>query len=205
MAANVLGSTVTKDTVALYSDGDSRIEAFCREFLSYLGENPDRAGLQKTPERFRKSMLELTSGYDQSLKEIAAGAVFEESSSQMVVLKRIEFYSMCEHHILPFFGYANIAYIPRGHIIGLSKIPQIVNMFARRLQVQERLTSQIVEALDELLDPEGVACSIEANHLCMMMRGVQIHSASMVTNVVKGRFKDEAALRDEFQRAIART
>ena len=173
-------------------------EQLCSEFLKEIGEDVSREGLVKTPERYAKAFAELTSGYKQSTTEIVNGAIFEEDYSEMVIVRDIEFYSLCEHHLLPFFGKAQVAYIPDGKIIGLSKIPRIVKMFAKRLQVQERLTGEIADELVNLLKPLGVACLIEANHLCMMMRGVQSQSGFMVTSAMRGCFMDEAVVREEF-------
>ncbi|MCB0321489.1 MAG: GTP cyclohydrolase I FolE [Bdellovibrionales bacterium] len=179
------------------------LESSCKTLLHEIGEDVAREGLLKTPERFARSFLELTSGYNLSVKDTIGDAIFDESGSEMVIVRDIEFYSLCEHHILPFFGRAHVAYIPNGKIVGLSKIPRIVNIFARRLQVQERLTSQIADALLEFLQPSGVACVIEASHLCMMMRGVQSCSSSMVTNCMRGVFLDDAKTRSEFLHFIS--
>lgn len=174
------------------------LEGLTHELLQRIGEDPAREGLLRTPHRFARAMLELTEGYEQDLNKIVNGAIFEESYSEMVIVKRIEFYSLCEHHLLPFFGHANVAYLPRGKIIGVSKIPRIVNMFARRLQLQERLTDQIADAIVQVLNPYGVACTIEAHHMCMMMRGVEEQSSSMVTNSMRGAFLTNPATRNEF-------
>ncbi len=178
------------------------IGEMCYEVLRNIGENPEREGLQKTPFRFEKALRELTVGYTQNLDEIVNGALFEESFSEMVLVRDIEFFSLCEHHLLPFFGRASVAYIPNGKIIGLSKIPRIVHMFARRLQVQERLTEQVTETLTDLLKPHGVACMIEASHLCMMMRGIQTQSGYMTTTSMKGAFLSSQATRDEFLKLV---
>ncbi|MCB0355263.1 MAG: GTP cyclohydrolase I FolE [Bdellovibrionales bacterium] len=182
--------------------GGSPLEKCCQTMLQEIGEDPEREGLVQTPRRFDKALRELTVGYHQSVEQLVREAIFEEDCSEMVVVRGIEFYSMCEHHLLPFFGRAHVAYVPNGKIIGLSKIPRIVNMYARRLQVQERLTQQITNALQELLEPVGVACMVEGNHMCMMMRGVQSQSSSMVTNAVTGCFLHDAKSRDEFMRMI---
>lgn len=178
------------------------VESLCGALLTDMGEDPAREGLLRTPQRFAKAMAELTAGYDQTLERIVNNAVFTENFSDMVLVKDVEFYSLCEHHVLPFFGKAHIAYIPNGRIIGLSKIPRIVNMFARRLQVQERLTHQITEAIEEVLNPRGVACLIEGSHMCMMMRGVQSQNAFMVTSSVRGVFQSDQATRDEFMKLV---
>ncbi len=179
------------------------IGEMCYELIRSIGEDPDREGLARTPYRFEKAFRELTSGYDQNLEEIVNGAIFEEPYSEMVVVREIEFFSLCEHHLLPFFGKASVAYVPKGRIIGVSKIPRIVQMFARRLQVQERLTEQITEALNSLLKPLGVACMIEASHLCMMMRGIQTQSGIMTTTSMKGAFLNHQPTRDEFLKLVA--
>jgi len=157
--------------------------------LKEVGENPKREGLIKTPERASKAMQFLTQGYDLDAEEILKSALFNEDYSEMVIVKDIELYSLCEHHILPFFGKAHIAYIPNGKIVGLSKIPRIVDVFARRLQVQERLTDQIVNVIDKVLKPRGVAVVIEASHMCMMMRGVQKQNSVTTTSGFRGAFK----------------
>jgi len=170
--------------------------------ISLLGENTEREGLVKTPERAAKAMKFLTSGYSMNPKEILEGAMFKEDYKEMVIIKDIELYSLCEHHMLPFFGKAHIAYIPNGHIVGLSKIPRVVDVFARRLQVQERLTEQILECINDTLKPQGVAVVIEASHMCMMMRGVQKQNSTTTTSGFRGAFK-ESNTRNEFLKLIA--
>lgn len=170
--------------------------------LSAIGEDPDREGLLKTPERVAKAQLFLTQGYGQDAAEILKSAVFEESYDEMILVKDIELYSMCEHHMVPFFGKAHVAYIPDGHIVGLSKIPRVVDVFARRLQVQERLTMQIRNAIEEALKPQGVAVVIEATHLCMVMRGVQKQRSVTTTSSMSGPFMENAHTRAEFMRLI---
>jgi len=170
--------------------------------ISLLGEDTDREGLVKTPERAAKAMKFLTSGYSMDPKEILEGAMFKEDYKEMVIIKDIELYSLCEHHMLPFFGKAHIAYIPNGHIVGLSKIPRVVDVFARRLQVQERLTEQILECINDTLKPQGVAVVIEASHMCMMMRGVQKQNSTTTTSGFRGGFK-ESNTRNEFLKLIA--
>jgi len=170
--------------------------------LSEIGENPEREGLLKTPERVAKSMDFLTNGYKQDPAEILKSAMFSEDYSQMVLVKDIEIYSLCEHHMLPFFGKAHIAYIPNGHIVGLSKIPRIVDVFARRLQVQERLTDEIKDCLQDTLTPKGVAVVIEAQHLCMQMRGVQKQHSSTTTSAFSGIFLKDEKTRSEFMNLI---
>jgi GTP cyclohydrolase IA len=159
------------------------------DLLTSVGEDPSREGLLKTPERASKAMQFLTQGYDQDPEQILRGAVFHEDYSEMVIVKDIELYSLCEHHMLPFFGKAHIAYIPNGKIVGLSKLPRIVDVFARRLQVQERLTIQIRDVIQKVLEPHGVAVVIEASHFCMMMRGVQKQNSSTTTSAFTGEFK----------------
>jgi GTP cyclohydrolase I len=166
--------------------------------LQEIGEDPDRAGLVRTPSRVAGSLRFLLSGYASSLEQLVNGAIFEEPYSEMVVVRDIEVYSLCEHHLLPFFGKAHVAYIPDGRILGLSKIARIVDMFARRLQVQERLTTQIGDALQSILEPQGVGVVIEATHLCMAMRGVEKQNSSAVTSSLTGCFRDDDKSRNEF-------
>jgi GTP cyclohydrolase I len=173
-----------------------------REMLEALGEDPNRSGLQRTPERVEKSLRWLTQGYQQTLEGVIGQAVFEEPHESMIMVRDIELYSMCEHHMLPFFGRAHVAYIPNGKIIGLSKLPRIVDMFARRLQLQERLTDQVADAIMEVLDPRGVGVVIEASHLCMMMRGVEKQNSKTVTSAVRGVFRDDIKTREEFLRLV---
>ena len=173
-----------------------------KSVLSEIGENPEREGLLKTPERVSKSMDFLTNGYRQNPAEILKSAMFSEGYSQMVLVKDIEIYSLCEHHMLPFFGKAHIAYIPNGHIVGLSKIPKIADIFSRRLQVQERLTDQIKDCLQDTLSPKGVAVVIEAQHLCMQMRGVQKQHSSTTTSAFSGIFLKDEKTRSEFMNLI---
>jgi GTP cyclohydrolase I len=177
---------------------DAGEEARVRQTLLYLGEDPDREGLARTPLRVAKALDFLTSGYEMTLEEIVNNAIFESDADEMVVVKDIEFYSLCEHHMLPFFGKAAVAYLPRGRIIGLSKVARIVDMFSRRLQVQERLTNQIADAVAQALDPHGVAVIMEGSHFCMMMRGVQKQGSSMVTSAIRGGFRTDPRTRAEF-------
>jgi GTP cyclohydrolase I len=179
-------------------EGASPFQDLIREQLRQLGEDPDREGLLKTPERVEKSLKWLTRGNDLSVEEVIGDAIFEEDHHNMVLVKDIEMYSMCEHHMLPFFGKVHIAYIPNGRIVGLSKLPRVVEVFARRLQVQERLTDQIATALMEALQPQGVGVIIEAAHLCMMMRGVEKQNSKTVTSAVRGVFSDCPMTRAEF-------
>jgi len=170
--------------------------------LKEIGENPEREGLLKTPERVAKSLDFLTNGYDLDPAEILNKAMFKEQYSQMVLVKDIELYSLCEHHMLPFFGKAHVAYIPNGHIVGLSKIPRIVDVYARRLQVQERLTDQIKDCIQETLNPKGVAVVIEAQHLCMQMRGVEKQHSSTTSSAFSGLFLKDEKTRSEFMNLI---
>ncbi len=176
----------------------SRLEEIYGALLEEVGEDPEREGLIKTPYRAAEALRYITQGYKQNLEEVVNGAIFHENSDNMVIVRDIEFFSMCEHHLFPFFGYANIAYIPNGKIIGLSKLARITDMFARRLQVQERLTVEIANALQEVLQPRGVAVVIEAKHMCMMARGVEKQCSDMVSSHVIGEFRDNPATRAEF-------
>ncbi len=170
--------------------------------LRFLGEDPTREGLRRTPQRVISSLEFLTAGCEQDLASVVNEAVFAETYSEMVVVRDIEVYSLCEHHLLPFFGRAHVAYVPDGRVIGLSKLPRIVDLFARRLQLQERLTSQIAQALDDVLSPLGVGVVIEANHLCMMMRGIQKQNSQTVTSSMKGVFLSDQRTRAEFMELI---
>jgi len=175
-----------------------------RRQLALVGEDPEREGLQRTPERVARSLAALTSGYATDVRDVVGQGVFEERSDQMVMVRDIEMYSLCEHHLLPFFGKVHVAYVPDGRIIGLSKLPRIVEVFARRLQVQERLTQQIADAVCEVLQPRGVGVVIEAAHLCMMMRGVEKQNSSTITSALRGVFRDDARTREEFLRLAHR-
>jgi GTP cyclohydrolase I len=170
------------------------------QMLRELGENPERDGLLKTPERVEKSLRWLTRGYELSVRDVIGDALFEEDHHNMVLVKDIEMYSMCEHHMLPFFGKVHVAYIPNGKIVGLSKLPRVVEVFARRLQVQERLTEQIAAAIMDVLQPQGVGVVIEAAHLCMMMRGVEKQNSKTITSAMKGVFLEDLRTREEFLR-----
>jgi len=179
------------------------LQDLMRETLIRIGENPDRDGLLSTPERFEHSLQYLTKGYGEDPKEVLLEAMFDVAYDEMVIIKDIELFSLCEHHVLPFFGKAHVAYIPRGKVIGLSKVPRLVDVFARRLQVQERLTTQIAEAILEAINPLGVGVVIEARHLCMMMRGVEKQHSSTLTSSMLGAFRQKET-REEFL-ALIRT
>ena len=175
-------------------------ERLVRRQLELIGEDPAREGLLKTPSRVAASLEWLTKGYETDVNDVIGDALFEETHEGMVMVRDIELYSLCEHHMLPFYGKAHIAYIPDGRIVGLSKLPRVVDVFSRRLQVQERLTEQIAQALSDVLQPRGVGVVIEAQHLCMMMRGVQKQNSSTITSAVRGVFRDDPKTRDEFLR-----
>ena len=179
------------------------MEDLIRDLLIALGENPERDGLKKTPERVTRAWAHLTKGYAQDPKDFINGAIFEEDSTEMVLLKDIDFFSMCEHHLMPFFGKAQVAYIPDRRIIGLSKLARVVEVFARRLQVQERLTRQIAETLQEELKPQGVAVIMEAEHLCIQMRGVEKQNSVAVTSCMLGVFRENLATRSELLNLIS--
>jgi GTP cyclohydrolase I len=174
------------------------IACHVREIIRLSGEDPNREGLRKTPERFEKAFKFLTSGYHQNVEHLLNGATFSVSYDEMVVVKDIEFFSLCEHHLLPFFGKAHVAYLPTNKVLGLSKIARLVNMFARRLQIQERMTSQIAKAIEEKIAPQGVGVIIEARHLCMQMRGVEKQHGQAVTSAMLGAFRHNKQTRDEF-------
>ncbi|HTZ31744.1 MAG TPA: GTP cyclohydrolase I FolE [Methylomirabilota bacterium] len=184
---------------------DAKVEApqgsiaeLVRKMIALVGEDPNREGLRKTPERFEKALKFLTSGYNQNLDTVLNGATFSVHYDEMVVVKDIEFFSLCEHHLLPFFGKAHVAYLPSKRVLGLSKIARLVNMYARRLQIQERMTSQIAQAVEEKISPEGVGVIIEARHLCMQMRGVEKQHGQAVTSAMLGSFRHNKQTRDEF-------
>jgi len=185
-------------------DNVAALASLVTEQLELLGEDPSRDGLLRTPRRVAESLSVLTSGYDMEISELVGHALFEEEYEQMVLVRDIEFYSLCEHHMLPFFGKVHVAYIPDGTIIGLSKLPRIVDMFARRLQVQERLTEQIADALQEAVKPRGVGVVVEAAHLCMMMRGVERQNSRTITSALRGSFRDCPMTRAEFLRLVQR-
>ena len=181
---------------------DARKESLVRSLLQELGENPEREGLRRTPLRVAKALDFLTSGYELSAEEIIKKALFEEDVHEMVVVRDIEFYSMCEHHMLPFFGHAHVGYLPNGKVVGLSKVARVVDVFARRLQVQERLTSQVADALMEHMGAHGVAVVMEASHTCMMMRGVQKQRSTTVSSAMRGSFDTDPRTRAEFMSFI---
>ena len=179
---------------------DKEFEDLIRRELELIGEDPEREGLLKTPHRVAASMKFLTEGYNSSAEQVVGKGIFKEEHDNMIMVRDIELYSLCEHHMLPFFGKAHVAYIPNGKIVGLSKIPRIVDVYARRLQVQERLTEEIAEGLCSVLHPSGVGVVIEAYHLCMMMRGVQKQNSKTITSALRGAFREDPKTRDEFLR-----
>ena len=179
-------------------------EAIYRELLRRVGEDPARDGLLKTPDRMERALQYLTTGYQQSPTEILRGALFDVDYDEMVIVRDIEFYSLCEHHMLPFFGKAHVAYIPQGKVIGLSKVARLVDVFARRLQVQERMTRQVAESIVDAIAPQGVAVILEAQHLCMMMRGVEKQGSMTTTSAMLGAFKDQPQTRNEFLSLVRR-
>lgn len=183
-------------------DRTNDLESLYAQIIEQLGEDPNRQGLKRTPLRAATAMEFLTSGYTQDLTKLLNQAIFDEDYDEMVIVKDIEFYSLCEHHILPFWGKCHVGYLPNKRIIGLSKIPRIVDMFSRRLQVQERLTRQIAETLEEAIEPTGVGVVIEAQHMCMMARGVQKQASKMTTNTMLGTFREDSSSRAEFLRCI---
>jgi GTP cyclohydrolase I len=185
------------------SEETDPIEAHIEAMLTELGEDPGRDGLVKTPNRVAKAYRFLTSGYDVDPEELLNGALFDVDYDEMVLVKDIEFYSLCEHHMVPFFGHVHVGYIPNGKVVGLSKIPRLVEMFSRRLQVQERLTMQIAQTLEEVLQPRGVGVVVESKHLCMVMRGVQKQSSYAITSSMRGEFKDDSKTRSEFMTLLA--
>jgi GTP cyclohydrolase IA len=188
----------TRDGNRLRETDLDRIADAYRELLQGIGEDTDREGLRRTPDRAARALEFLTQGYRQNLDEILNGAVFESGASEIILVKDIELYSLCEHHLLPFIGRAHVAYLPNGKVIGLSKVARIVDVFARRLQIQENLTTQIAESLMRCLEPSGVAVVVEAKHLCMMMRGVEKQNSVMKTSCLLGTFKEDARTRSEF-------
>lgn len=183
----------------------ARLQELVAEWLELIGEDPQREGLERTPQRVAEAWAFLTRGYRQNLQEIVNGAIFHVEENTMVVVKGIEFYSMCEHHLLPFFGHIHIGYLPQGKILGLSKFARIVDLYARRLQVQERLTQQVAQAIQDLLAPQGVAVVADGIHLCMMMRGVEKQHARTTTSALLGIFRESFEARDEFYRVLSTT
>lgn len=179
-----------------------RLEEITKELLGLIGEDSTRQGLIKTPKRVAESWKFLSQGYHQNLNEIINEAIFDESAKDMIIVKDIEFYSLCEHHLIPFYGKAHVGYIPNGKIIGLSKIPRIIDFYARRLQVQERLTNQIATCIQDLLNPKGVAVIMEGRHFCMLMRGVQKQNSIASTSSMLGAFKDQSTTRNEFLKLV---
>jgi len=196
------GGRYLVDVTSSDEDRDRELESHVRKMLQLVGENPVREGLADTPERVSKALHFLTGGYDLTVDDVVKNALFEEHCEEMVIVKDVEFYSLCEHHMLPFFGRAHVGYLPRDHIIGLSKIARVVDVFARRLQVQERLTTQIASGLLEVLNAHGVAVVLEASHFCMVMRGVQKQNSKTVTSSMLGAFREDSRSRSEFMELI---
>jgi GTP cyclohydrolase I len=182
---------------------DSSFAPLIRKIIEQLVDDPDREGLTRTPERVEKALRFLTSGYHTDGRKVVNGALFPVKYDEMVIVKDIEFFSLCEHHLLPFFGKVHVAYLPKGHVIGLSKIPRIVDMFARRLQIQERMTQEIAQTVQAMIDPVGVGVICEARHLCLMMRGVEKQHSGAVTSSMLGAFRDRKSTRDEFLALVA--
>jgi GTP cyclohydrolase I len=197
-------SLKSKAVIKVMPPSGPSVAEHMKEVLAMLGEDPSREGLLHTPERYEKAMQYLTRGYEESLEQIVNGALFQAESDEMVIVKDIEFFSLCEHHLLPFYGKIHVAYLPKERVIGLSKIPRIVNMFSRRLQLQERLTHQVAEAVESAISPRGVAVMAEARHFCMMMRGVQKQHSGAITSTMLGAFRSNKATRDEFLALVAR-
>ena len=193
-----------KAVVKVISEQGPSIASRMKEVLELLGEDTSREGLVQTPERYEKAMRYITSGYDTNLEDIVNGALFTVKCDEMVVIKEIEIFSMCEHHLLPFFGKMHVGYLPKDQVLGLSKIPRIVDMFARRLQLQERLTHQVAEAISKVISPRGVGVLCEARHFCMMMRGVEKQHSGTVTSTMLGSFRTLKATRDEFLSLVGR-
>jgi GTP cyclohydrolase IA len=199
-----LDKVKSKALVKVMPPQGTKVAAHMREILEMIGEDASREGLLRTPERYEKALRFLTSGYNTSLEEIVNEAIFTVKVDEMVMVKDIEFFSMCEHHLLPFYGKVHVAYLPKDKVIGLSKIPRIVNMFARRLQLQERMAQQIAEAIQTAITPRGVAVLVDAQHFCMMMRGVEKQHSGAVTSTMLGAFRANKATRDEFLALVGR-
>ncbi len=195
---------MNSDTALQTALEDATTQELYAEMIRRVGENPTRDGLLRTPERMEKSMAFLTRGYQQTVEEALHNALFDVDYDEMVIVKDIEFYSLCEHHLLPFYGKAHIAYVPNGKVIGLSKTARVVDVFARRLQVQERLTSEIADAIESAINPQGVGVILEAQHLCMMMRGVEKQHSHTVTSAMRGAFKTQMQTRNEFLSLVRR-
>jgi GTP cyclohydrolase I len=198
--SNIVASELERAAVDEPTPEDDEFERLVRRELELLGEDPDREGLRRTPRRVARSLTWLTKGYETDVRDVVGDALYEDPHDNMIMVRDIELYSMCEHHLIPFYGRAHVAYIPDGRIVGLSKLPRVVDVFARRLQVQERLTEQIAQALSDILEPKGVGVVVEAYHLCMMMRGVQKQNSKTITSALRGAFRDDAKTRDEFLR-----
>lgn len=196
---------VSDARVVEFASDESQLVYLVRELLAAVGEDPNREGLQRTPERVARMTSELLAGYNVDAGELVNEAIFKTSNEDMVVVRGIEFYSLCEHHLLPFFGHAHVAYMPDRQVLGLSKIPRIVDMYARRLQIQEQMTQQIAERLDSILHPKGVAVIVEGAHMCAMMRGVKKADARMTTSAMLGAFKEDAGLRSELLAYLQRS
>ncbi|MEM7400780.1 MAG: GTP cyclohydrolase I FolE [Pseudomonadota bacterium] len=196
------GGRYFEDTIIHDNERDTELEDHVRSMLHLIGENPDREGLLDTPKRVAKAMHFLTGGYQLGVQDVVKNALFEEQCEEMVIVKDVEFYSLCEHHMLPFFGRAHVGYLPKNKVIGLSKIARVTDVFARRLQVQERLTTQIATGLMDVLDAHGVAVVLEASHFCMVMRGVQKQNSKTVTSSMLGAFRDDSRSRSEFMEHI---
>jgi GTP cyclohydrolase I len=196
--------TKNKAVIKVMPPQGPTIASRMKDVLEMLGEDPSREGLLRTPERYEKAMRYLTSGYTTNLEEIVNGALFSVKVDSMVIVKDVEFFSMCEHHMLPFFGKMHVAYLPKDKVIGLSKIPRIIDMYARRLQLQERLTQQVAEAMTEVISPRGVGVLCEARHFCMMMRGVEKQHSGTVTSTMLGSFRSNKSTRDEFLSLVGR-
>jgi GTP cyclohydrolase I len=205
LPAAIVGNLALDSARADEVGPDGRLAGLVRQQLQLLGEDPERDGLVKTPERVAQSLAWLTRGYGLDPAEVVGDAVFEEAHESMILVRDIEMYSLCEHHMLPFFGKVHIAYIPAGRIVGLSKLPRLVEVFARRLQVQERLTEQVADAIEEVLAPRGVGVVVEAVHLCMMMRGVEKQNSKTITRALRGTFRQCPMTRDEFFRLAHRS